>query len=110
MSTNKFKTSTRELILSILSITIFISGIVFATLALIGEYLLPRNNNWVVEAESTVSEFLSFSMPWLTWGSIFLVFGALLFTINMSISASAEQIQREKIARRAQRLQDTLES
>lgn len=110
MSKNKFKTTTREIILSVISITIFISGIVFASLALIGEYILPRNNNWVLEAESAVSEFLSFSMPWLTWGSIFLVVGALLFTINMSISANNEQIQREKIARRAQRLQDTLES
>jgi hypothetical protein len=110
MSKNNLKTTKKEIIVSALAITIFISGIVLSSLALIGEYILPRNNNWVLEGETAVAEFLSISLSWLTWGSIFLVLGAILFTINMSVFANAEQIQREKVARRAQRLQDTLES
>jgi hypothetical protein len=110
MAKNKYKTTKREIILSIIALTIFLSGIVFASLSLIGEYILPRTNNWVAEAEVAVAEFLSLSLSWLTWGSLFIIVGVVLLTINLSISANEEQVQREKATRRAQRLQDTLES
>jgi hypothetical protein len=110
MAKNIYKTTKREIIVSIISITIFVSGIVFASLSFIGEYMLPRTNNWVVEGEVAMAEFLSLSLSWLTWGSMLIALGALLFTINLSISSNEEQVQREKASRRAQRLQDTLES
>lgn len=110
MAKNKYKTTKREIILSVISLTIFLSGIVFASLSLIGEYILPRTNNWVVEAEVAVAQFLSLSLSWLTWGSLFIIVGVVLLTINLSISSNEEQVQREKATRRAQRLQDILES
>lgn len=110
MAKNKYKTTKREIILSVISLTIFLSGIVFASLSLIGEYILPRTNNWVVEAEVAVAQFLSLSLSWLTWGSLFITVGVVLLTINLSISSNEEQVQREKATRRAQRLQDILES
>jgi uncharacterized BrkB/YihY/UPF0761 family membrane protein len=110
MAKTTYKLSKKQQVTLFLSVTLFISGIVLSVLSLFGEYGLPRSDNWVNEGELAVSEFLSISLTWLQWGSILIVVGSLLFSLILSVAANAEQVQREKASRRAQRLQDTLES
>jgi hypothetical protein len=110
MAKSTYHVTKKQQISMFISITFFISGLVLSILSLYGEYGLSRNNNWVKEGELAVSDFLSLSLTWLQWGSILIILGSLLFSLVLSIAANAEQIQREKSARRAQRLQDTIES
>jgi hypothetical protein len=107
--TKEFK-MTKELVLNGIGITLFLVGFILATLSLIGEFLLPRANNWVRNAESAMNEFLSTQLSWLAWGSLFLIGGAIILVISLNVAANKETIEREKQLRRAQRLKDALES
>jgi type II secretory pathway component PulF len=101
---------TKEQVFNGIGITLFLVGFTLASLSLIGEFLLPRANNWVRSAETAMNEFLSTQFSWLTWGSLFLVVGAIILVISLNVSANKETIEREKQLRRAQRLKDALES
>ncbi len=90
-----------------LSIFLLVSGLTLAILGFLRDLVnLPYDQNWIRIAENAMNEFLSTTLSWEVWGSLFLFLGAVIFTILMQRLASEEEKQQEKILRRAQRLQD----
>jgi len=96
-----------QLIWGGLAITLLVSGFVLALLGFLRDLLnLPYDQNWIRIAENAMNEFLSTNFSWQIWGSLFMVLGALIFTLLMQRLATEEEKQIEKSLRRAQRLQD----
>ncbi|MFZ9196781.1 MAG: hypothetical protein ACO22H_00230 [Bacilli bacterium] len=96
-----------QLIWGSLAIILLVSGFVLALLGFLRDLLnLPYDQNWIRIAENAMNEFLSTNFSWQIWGSLFMVLGALIFTLLMQRLATEEEKQIEKSLRRAQRLQD----
>ncbi len=111
MATQQQKLTTKDWIW--LSIFATFSGLGFF-LSLFGFladfFNVPSSDNWVKNAEQAVAEFLTLPLNFLQWGSILMIIGVVFFVLVLNAIAQREQVEREKKQRRAQRLQDTLES
>lgn len=93
----------------------------FATLSVLGFFLslfgfladflnVSSTDNWIKNAEQAVVDFLTLPLNFLQWGAIFMIVGVFFLVLVLNAIAQREQVEREKKLRRAQRLQDTLES
>jgi len=103
--------SLKERIWIAIAITFLVSGLTLSILSLIGDFLpLTNSNNWVVNGENAVIEFLNIPLDWLGWGTILLILGAIIVTLTLNTFAQKEQILREKEERRSQRLKEASES
>jgi hypothetical protein len=91
-----------------LSVITSLGGLTLGILGTIRDFISgPLEDNWIVQAESAMNEFLETSFSWQIWGTLFLVLGAVIFTLLMNRVATLETLAKEKAIRRAQRLQDT---
>jgi len=111
MAKKQHNISLKERIWITIASMLLVSGLTLSILSLIGDFLpVTNSNNWVVNAENAVIEFLNIPFDWLGWGTILLILGALTLTITLNIFAQKEQILREKEERRSQRLKEASES
>jgi len=91
----------------VLSFVSILGGLTLGILGFLRDMLgLPYDRNWIRIAENSMSEFLNTYLPWQTWGTILLTFGVIVFALLMNRLATEEERLKEKINRRAQRLQD----
>ncbi|HAV19413.1 MAG TPA: hypothetical protein DCX17_00115 [Firmicutes bacterium] len=101
----KMKISGKELTWYIIASFFALSGIVLATLSVIGDYLaIPTSDNWIITAQTAVSDFLKIPLDWLAWGMIFLAIGLIIGVISLLYFAKKDIAEKEKAMRRAQRL------
>ena len=102
--------TTKDIIFLRIFSTIFGVGFILGFLGFIADFLnVASQDNWIKNADRSVQEFLSLNISFLQWGSIFLVAGASLLALTLNIIAQREQVDLEKKARRAQRLQEASE-
>jgi hypothetical protein len=102
--------TTKDIIFLSIFSTIFGVGFILGFLGFIADFLnVASQDNWIKNADRSVQEFLSLNISFLQWGSIFLVAGASLLALTLNIIAQREQVDLEKKARRAQRLQEASE-
>lgn len=86
-------------------------GFLASLFGFIADFLnVPTADNWIKTMEASIQDFLSVSLTLLQGGAIFLVTGVLFLVIILNHIAQREQVEREKKLRRAQRLQDAIES
>ncbi len=102
--------TTKDIIFLSIFSTVFGVGFILGFLGFIADFLnVASQDNWIKNADLSVQEFLSLNISFLQWGSIFLVAGASLLALTLNIIAQREQVDLEKKARRAQRLQEASE-
>jgi hypothetical protein len=102
--------TTKDIVFLSIFATIFGVGFILGFLGFIADFLnVASQDNWIKNADGAVQEFLSINLSFLEWGSIFLVTGASLLALTLNVIAQREQVEIEKKARRAQRLQEASE-
>jgi hypothetical protein len=102
--------TTKDIIFLSIFSTVFGVGFILGFFGFIADFLnVASQDNWIKNADLSVQEFLSLNISFLQWGSIFLVAGASLLALSLNIIAQREQVDLEKKARRAQRLQEASE-
>jgi len=92
--------TTKQNFVIILGILLMFGGLVLTIFGLIGEYG-PRNNPFYY-GNSALSNAIKLNLVWL--GVLFLLLGSLLFALGLSSVAKGEEREKEKEARRKQRL------
>lgn len=99
------KLATKELVWYIIGGFFAVSGIILSIFSLVGDYLnVPAVDNWIVNAETSVSNWMKINLDWLGWGTIFFALGLTIGVITLLYFAKKVITEKEKALRRAQRL------
>lgn len=99
------KIKVQELIWYIIGGILAAGGLVLGIFNLVG-YAIggPSAENWVRQAENDLISALKINLDFLGWGLIFIFLGAAVVVIALLKYAKTDLLEKEKAARRQQRL------
>jgi SNF family Na+-dependent transporter len=111
MTKQQQKLTTKDWIWLSIFGTFSVVGFFLSLFGFLADFLnVSTADNWVKNAEQAVADFLSLPLNFLQWGAILMIVGVFFVVLILNAVAQREQVEREKKLRRAQRLQDSLES
>ncbi|MGI6714087.1 MAG: hypothetical protein ACOX3K_03445 [Bacilli bacterium] len=105
MKKKSLKIALGELIGYIISGTIVLGGLVWVVFGIVGDYLKPYGDNFIKKGEKAFAKFMKVDLSFRFWGLLTVVLGVIIFLIVLSRFAKKADLESEKRARRAQRLE-----
>lgn len=94
-----------ELVGYIISGVIVLGGLVWLVFGIVGDYLKPYGANFIKKGEASFAKFMDVDVSFRFWGLITIFIGVTIFLIVISRFAKKAELESEKRARRAQRLE-----
>lgn len=99
------KIKVQELVWYIISGVIFLGGLVLGILNVIGYYLPgPSSDNIIRQAENDLISALKIPLDFLGWGLVLIGLGTVIGVIALLRYAHIDNLEKDKVARRQQRL------
>lgn len=103
--------SVKQLIWFILGCILWLAGLTFLVLNIVGTNLdMAPSNNPLLSADTSIKGFLNAGLGFLYWGIIMFILGAVIVAISLSLSSSLEDRERDKQARRELRLKRMMQN
>lgn len=108
-----FKTFTvKELVWFVVGAIFFAAGLSFNIVDVIGRSInIPPSKNPILIADAALKTWLGNRLlGFIFWGIVFLILGAIIIAITLSLASRNEDRDKERQARREQRLQKMVDA